>query len=105
MYFDGYKNFSSVTLNPKLLWDYDLKNFDYDKMRDIVVQRVVERGWPQDWYFILNWYGVDVVRSSIMTLHYLNDKDMYFVSQQFDIPLTSLKCYKKKQSVRLHWNS
>ncbi len=105
MYFDDYKNFPSVALNPKLLWDYDLKDFDYNKMKDVVVQRVVERGWPKDWYFILNRYGITGVRSSIMNIPYLNDKDMYFVSQQFDIPLTSLKCYKKKRSAKLHWNS
>jgi len=35
----------------------------------------------------------------------LNDKDMTFVSHQFDIPLNDLKCYEKKQSVNQHWNS
>ena len=105
MYFDDYKKYPAVKLNPKLLWEYDLSDFDYDKMMSVVIQRVVERGWPQDWYFILNRYGVESVRSTIMNLPYLNDKDMCFVSNQFNIPLTSLKCYAKKQSVLIHWDS
>lgn len=58
MYFDDYKNFPDVTLNPKLLWEFNQTNFDFKEMRNIVVQRVVERGWSKDWYFILNKYGI-----------------------------------------------
>ena len=105
MYFDDYKKFPDAKLNPKLLWEYKLADFDYKAMRKVVVQRVIERGWPDDWYFILNLYGVAGVKSAIKELAYLNDKDMNFVSHQFDIPLTSLKCYEKKQSANQRWNS
>jgi hypothetical protein len=74
-------------------------------MRDIVVQRVIQRGWPNDWYFILNRYGIDGVKDSIRNIAYLNEKDMSFVSLQFDIPLDAMKCYTKKQSVIQRWNS
>ena len=105
MYFDDFKNHSGAKLNPKLLWEYKIPEFDYTAMCKVVVQRVVERGWPNDWYFILNLYGVEGVKSAIKELAYLNDKDMHFVSHQFGIPLTSLKCYEKKQSANQHWNS
>lgn len=105
MYFDDYKNFPDATLNPKLLWEYRLSEFDYQDMRNVVVQRVIERGWPSDWYFILNCYGIEGVKEAIKNIGYLNDKDMNFVSHQFDIPLTSMKCYKKKQLTDQHWNS
>lgn len=105
MYFDDYKRFPEATLNPKLLWDFNLSDFDYVNMRNVVVQRVIERGWPKDWYFMLNLYGIDGVKATIKNLVYLNDKDMNFVSHQFDIPLNSMKCYIKKQSVKVYWNS
>lgn len=105
MYFDNFKKFPEASLNPKLLWEYRLSDFDYTGMRNVVVQRVIERGWPNDWYFILNRYGIEGVKSSIRDLAYLNDKDMNFVSHQFGIPLTSMKCYEKKQLVNQHWNS
>jgi len=105
MYFDNFKKFPDATLNAQLLWEYNLSDFDYNGMRNVVVQRVIERGWPMDWYFILNKYGIDGVKAAIKDLSYLNDKDMNFVSHQFDIPLTSMKCYEKKRSANLHWNS
>jgi hypothetical protein len=105
MYFDDYKKFPEAALNPQLLWEYNLAGFNYQEMRNVVVQRVIERGWPKDWYFTLNQYGIDEVKSIIKNLPYLNDKDMNFVSHQFNIPLTSMKCYEKKQSVDQHWNS
>lgn len=105
MYFDDYKDFPEATLNPKLLWEYRLLEFNYQDMRDVVVQRVIERGWPSDWYFILNYYGIDSVKEAIKNIAYLNDKDLNFVSHQFDIPLISMKCYEKKQLANQHWNS
>jgi hypothetical protein len=105
MYFDDYRAFPTAKLDSRLLWEYNLEKVDYTSMRNVIVQRVIERGWPQDWYFILNQYGIDGVKSAIKELQYLNDKDMNFVSHQFDIPLTAMKCYIKKQSVTSHWTS
>lgn len=105
MFFDAFKNFPDATLNPTLLWEYNVDGFNYKDMRDVVVQRVIERGWPNDWYAMLNLYGLDGVKDAIKNLPYLNDKDMNFVSHQFDIPLSSMKCYEKKQSANTHWNS
>ena len=105
MYYYDYKKHPDAKLNPKLLWEHDLNDFDYHKMRSLVVERVIERGWPEDWYFILNRYGVENIREVIKQLPFLNRKDLTFVSHQFDIPLSSIKCYEKKRSVNLHWNS
>jgi hypothetical protein len=105
MFFDNYKNFPDAKINPSLLWEYDTEKVNYSNMRNIVVQRVVERGWPEDWYAMFNLFGIDGVKGAIKNLAYLNDKDMNFVSHLFNIPLTTMKCYKKKQSVNLHWNS
>jgi len=63
--------------------EYDLSRFDYQQMRDIVVQRVVERGWHEDWYAALNLYGEGGMKEAIKALPYLNDKDMNFVSVIF----------------------
>jgi len=105
MYFDDFKQHQDAKLNPRLLWDFNLEKFDFHAMRDTVVQRVIERGWPNDWYFILNTYGVEGVKTAIRNIAYLNDRDINFVSHQFNIPLDSMKCYEKKRSVSQHWNS
>jgi uncharacterized protein DUF6922 len=105
MYFDNYKEHPDAKVNPSLLWEYDLSRFDFQQMRAVVVQRVVERGWPDDWYAILNLYGVYELKNIIRSSPCLNDKDMHFVSKVFEIPLSELKCYERKQSHPAHWNS
>jgi len=92
-------------LDTSLLWEYDLSKFDYQDMRIVVVQRVVERGWPDDWFAVLNMYGEEGVKEAIRALPYLNDKDMNFVSIAFEIPFDELKCYERKQSRQAHWES
>jgi hypothetical protein len=105
MFFEDYKDHSDAKINPSLLWEYDLQKVDYAAMRNLVVQRVIERGWPQDWYAMLNLYGVYGVKSAMKELPYLNEKDLNFVSHQFDLPLTDFKCYIRKQSAGIHWDS
>ena len=105
MYFDVYKMYPYAKINHTLLWEYDLTNFDFQKMKSIVIQRVVECGYPNDWYAALNLFGEEEVKETIKNLPYLNDKDMTFVSVLFEIPITELKCYIKKQLVQTHWNS
>lgn len=105
MLFDAYKDSPESRLNPSLLWEYDITAIDYFAMRNLIVQRVVERGWPRDWFAILNLYGADGVKEAIKLLPYLNEKDIQFVSTVFQIPLEQLTCYTRKQSHPAHWNS
>ena len=55
MYFDDYKKFTNAELNPKLLWEYNLNEFDFKDMRNVVIQRVIESGWPLVFYLKLLW--------------------------------------------------
>ncbi len=105
IYLKDHKEHPDAHLNPSLLWEYDLSSFDYQQMRNIVVQRVIERGWPEDWWAILNMYNEDGIKDAIRDIPYLNDKNMNFVSNAFHIPLSELKCYERKQLRQGHWNA
>lgn len=105
MYFTEFDMPLSAKLNKALLWEYDMARIDYEAMRNIIVQRVIERGRMEDWHFILKQYGVEKVKETIKGLSYLNRKDMRFVSHQFSIPLSEMKCFEKKQSANQHWSS
>ena len=88
-----------------MLWEFDLEKFDWQKMRNEVVQRVLERGRMDDFYAILNLYGVEGVKAALREIPYMNDKDMNFACIAFDLRKEELKCYTRKQSMPLHWNS
>ena len=105
MPFADYKYHTDSTLRPSLLWEYDMSAFDWQAMRNIVVQRVLERGRRDDYYAILNMYGLDGVREALRNVPYMNDKDMNFVCHTFNLKKEDLQCYKRKQSRQQHFSS
>ena len=105
MPFADYKYHTDSTLRPSLLWEYDLSAFDWQTMRDVVVQRVLGRGRRDDYYAMLNMYGLDGVREALRNVPYMNDKDMNFACHTFNLKKEDLKCYKRKQSRQQHFNS
>ena len=65
MLFDNYKLHTDTVIRPSLLWEYDLSRFDWMKMRNVVVQSVLERGRMDDYYAMLNLYGWEGVRDAL----------------------------------------
>lgn len=97
MLFSDFKNHSTTKISASLLWEYDLNIFDYQDMKALVIQRVIERGRMDDFYAMLNLYGLREVENTIKKIKCLNKKDMNFVSVVFKIPFEELRCYTEKQ--------
>src|SRR5665647_349098 len=93
MFFKDYKKHPEATVRQTLLWEYDMEQFDWQNMRTVVVQRVIERGRMQDFYAILNLYGLKGVKEAIKSIPYLNPKDQTFVCNIFGIKKEALACY------------
>lgn len=105
MFFDDYKQHTDAQVRHSLFWEYDMARFDWEKMRTLVVQRVIERGRKNDFFAILNMYGVDGVKESIKEIPTMNPKDVSFVCAVFNLKKEDLKCYIRKRSRPQHWNS
>ena len=104
--FDDYKNHTTCSVSPSLLWEYDLSDFDWWKSRKIVVQRIIERGWIDDYYAAFNLYGgIEGFREIIKEIPYLSPKDMNFACIAFNLKKEDLKCYTHRQSRQQHLNS
>lgn len=105
MFFDDYKQHPDARVRLSLFWEYDMSRWDWQEMRTLVLQRVVERGRVEDFYAVLNLYGLEGVREGIKEIPTLNPKDMSFVCSVFNLKKEELKCYMRKQSCPPHWNS
>lgn len=105
MFFEDYKQHTDAQIRNSLFWEYDMSQFDWTQMRTIVVQRVLERGRKDDFYALLNRYGLDGVREALCTVPYMNPKDMNFACVEFDLNKENLKCYTSKQYNPQLWNS
>jgi hypothetical protein len=105
MFFDKYELNKDAKIRNSLLWEYETEKINWQQMRNVIVQRVIERGRMDDFYAILNLYGLKGVKEAIKQIPYFNQKDLVFVCSVFDIKKEELKCYTKKQLKDLHWNS
>ncbi len=81
-----------------LLWEYDLKGFDWQYMRALVVERVIERGWDEDYYALFSLYGGmegvrQIIRDEVLLL---SGKDIAFVCVAFNLKKEELMCYKRR---------
>ena len=103
--FDTYRA-GGHKLNSALLWEYDLNEFDWQRGKVVVVQRVIEMGEPEDFFAAFDLYGGMVgFREIIKSVPYLNALDMHFVCTFFNLKREDLRCYTKKQSSLELWNS
>lgn len=95
--FDDYKKYGACSVSPSLLWEYDLSDFDWWKSRKIVVQRILERGWLEDYYAGFNLYGgIEGFREIIKEIPFLSPRDINFACIVFDLKKEDLKCYTRK---------
>lgn len=85
-------------LSPELLWDQDLRSFDFQRSRVLVVQRVIERGRPEDFLAAFALYGgQEGFREIIKQVPHLSPRDMNFVCVFFGLKKRELKCYTQKR--------
>ncbi len=105
MFFENYNFHQKAKVRDTLLWDYNPDQINWQNMRIVVVQRVIERGRMDDFYAMLNLYGLEGVKDAIKKIAYLNAKDLSFVCSVFNLKKKDLKCYTKQQSMIQHWNS
>jgi hypothetical protein len=105
MFFEKYKLYPDAKIRKSLLWEYETDKIDWHQMRNVIVQRVIERGRMNDFYAILNIYELEGVIETIKEIPFLNKKDLVFVCTVFEIKKEELKCYTRKQLKDQHWNS
>ena len=106
MFGDWKEKSNNVELSKSLLWEYDLDNFDWYDMRIVVVQRVIERGWFNDFYAAIKLYGgLEQFKSIIKEIPVLSPKNIAFVCAVFELKKEDLKCYTRKLSREILLNS
>jgi hypothetical protein len=107
MIFDDWqKKDRELQISRSLLWEYDLTDFPWHEMRTTVIQRVIERGWMEDFYAAIRIYGgIEQVREIIKEIPQLTNKDMAFVCSFFNLNKEELRCYTRKQSREQHLRS
>lgn len=95
---DDYKDYKGMfTVSPSLLWEYDLSDFDWWKSRKIVVSRILERGWLQDYFAAFDLYGgIGGFREIIKEIAYLSPRDAESACLVFGLKREELQCFTRR---------
>jgi hypothetical protein len=99
MYFNDWQKHKDAKIGYWLFWEYNMDKFDFQIMRGLVVERVLERGSKNDYYAMFNMYGgINGVKQIIIhKVPFLRDTDLNYVETVFNLKREDLACYKKQQ--------
>ena len=96
-------NYKVSDLSPHLFWDVDSKTLDFRKDSDYIIDRVALLGGLEDWQILRRVYGDKKIKSVILGMKYLDDKSLHFYSLIFNTPKERFRCYKLRQSKKIHF--
>jgi hypothetical protein len=63
---------------PYLLWEYDLKTFNYGKSYKIVIERILQLGTLNDWREMIRFYPEEKILETIEWSAQLDKRDKDF---------------------------
>ena len=69
-----------------LFWDVDIENIDLQKNSRYVIERVITRGFTEDFYMLLKIYSTQQIQEALRKSKELDAKTAQFCSTFFNIP-------------------
>jgi len=84
-------------LRPEMFWDIQFNKLDFQKNRNLIIQRVIDFGTWEEFLKMLHKYGVETVIRESLKSRELSDQGAYFVSHYFNKNIEDFTCYKKRQ--------
>lgn len=94
----------TLQLRPSLFWDTDIKKIDLQKHKASVIERIMVRGQMDEFKAMMQFYGKDTVKKTMLNARWLDKVTLAFCSTIFDTPETDFRCYKLAQLNPEHWD-
>jgi len=73
-----------------LFWDVPLENIDVKKNQRYVIERVLMRGFTQDFYLLLKLYTTEEIKAALRKSRELDAKTLNFCSLYFNLPKSEM---------------
>ncbi len=94
----------TLQLRPSLFWDTDVQKIDLQKHKASVIERIMVRGHMDEFRAMMQFYGKDTVKKTMLNARWLDKVTLAFCSTIFDTPETDFRCYKLAQLNPEHWD-
>jgi hypothetical protein len=89
----------TLDLDKRLFWDVEYKAESAKDYPEFIVERVIQRGTGHDLGLIIDYYGYDKVRQSLINNHKFSDTTKNFLKIYFNLTdqdLCSLRPFTQK---------
>lgn len=73
-----------------LFWDADIDKIDLKKNQRYVIERVLMRGFTEDFYILLKLYSSEEIKNALMKSKELDPKTINFCSLYFNLPKSEM---------------
>jgi hypothetical protein len=94
----------TLHLRPSLFWDTDIQKIDLQKHKASVIERIMVRGQMDEFKAMMQFYGKETVKKTVLNARWLDKVTLAFCSTIFETPETEFRCYKLAQLNPEHWN-
>ena len=71
---------------------------DPDVDRMLILERVFTRGTENDEKKVFDYYGINIIKETILNIKYIDKKTLNYLSIILSVPKENFKCYKKSLS-------
>jgi hypothetical protein len=89
-------NYTISDLSTHLFWDVDVSLLNFEKSKDIIIQKVLEYGIMEDWRIINKVYGKEVIKDTALHLRNLDEVTLSFLCNIYQINKQNFKCFSHK---------
>ena len=76
--------------NEQIFWDFPAESIDLKKNRHFVIERVLMRGFTDDFYLLQKVYTINEIQESLRKCKELDPKTVHFCSWYFNIPQSEM---------------
>lgn len=91
-------------LDPAYFWDVEIISLDEQRSKRLIIERVFSRGTLEEIKRIEDFYGKEVIVSTLTHLAFLDAKTLNFVAVIYSIPKAKFRCYRHRQSIKKSWS-
>ena len=87
---------SQLAIPSYLMWSYNKKKVNPQKMYKTIIAQVIERGSIKDMAELIKYYGLNKVQDITLKMPVLNPKRVNLLSLLWDIPIEQFKAWNTR---------
>ena len=73
-----------------LFWDTSIENIHIKINSRFIIERVLTRGFPEDFYLLTRLYSIEEIKDALRKSKELDAKTAHFCSQYFNLPQSEM---------------